>query len=48
LAGGEPGAVGAFLINGEASLEARKKEMSKNDEVLMHTPGGGGFGETEI
>ena len=48
LEGGEPGAVGAFLINGEASLEARKKEMSKNDEVLMHTPGGGGFGETKI
>ena len=48
LEGGEPGAVGVFLINGEASLEARKKAMSQNDEVLMHTPGGGGFGETEI
>ena len=44
LQGGEPGAVGAFLINGQSSLEARKQAMRADDEVLMHTPGGGGFG----
>lgn len=46
LQGGEPGAAGAFLINGEPSLEARKKAMLESDEVLMQTPGGGGFGES--
>ena len=44
LLGGAPGAAGAFLINGQSSLEARKKAMQANDEVEMHTPGGGGFG----
>ena len=44
LRGGGPGAAGAFLINGESSLEARKKAMHANDEVEMRTPGGGGFG----
>ncbi len=44
LLGGAPGAAGAFLINGESRLEARKKAMQANDEVEMHTPGGGGFG----
>ncbi len=44
LQGGEPGAAGAFLVNGEPSLEAHKKSMLADDEVLMHTPGGGGFG----
>ncbi|MFT5132833.1 MAG: N-methylhydantoinase B [Gammaproteobacteria bacterium] len=47
LQGGEPGTAGSFLINGEATLQASKKAMLKNDEVLMHTPGGGGFGEIE-
>lgn len=47
LQGGQPGEAGAFLINGEPSLEARKKTMSANDVVLMQTPGGGGFGKKE-
>ena len=43
--GGEPGQAGSFLINGQALLEAKKREMQPDDEVLMETPGGGGFGE---
>jgi len=44
LLGGGPGAVGQFLINQEPSLEAHKRAMGPADEVLMQTPGGGGFG----
>jgi N-methylhydantoinase B/oxoprolinase/acetone carboxylase alpha subunit len=44
LDGGDPGAAGAFLINGESTLPAAKKAMGPEDEVLMHTPGGGGYG----
>ena len=44
LRGGRPGATGSFLINGEPLLEAKKREMLPADEVLMQTPGGGGFG----
>ena len=46
LRGGAPGSPGAFLINGKSSLEARKKAMQADDEVEMHTPGGGGFGRS--
>ncbi len=42
--GGGPGRVGSFLINGKNSLEAKKREMEPDDEVIMETPGGGGFG----
>ncbi|NOZ66361.1 MAG: hydantoinase B/oxoprolinase family protein [Alphaproteobacteria bacterium] len=45
LLGGKPGAAGAFMINGVASNEARKLTMAADDEVLMITPGGGGFGK---
>lgn len=44
LFGGGAGAAGAFLINGESTLGARKQLMQADDEVLMITPGGGGFG----
>ncbi len=44
LDGGEPGAQGAFLINGEPSLEAKKRAMGAEDQVIMQTPGGGGYG----
>lgn len=44
LHGGEPGKAGAFLINGERVSEPRKLGMKPGDEVLMLTPGGGGFG----
>ncbi len=44
LLGGEPGAPGKFLINGEPNLAAHKRTMEPADEILMQTPGGGGFG----
>ncbi len=44
IAGGKPGTPGKFEINGEAVHPARKLAMEPTDEVLMQTPGGGGFG----
>ena len=44
LFGGEAGASGAFLISGEATLGGQKRAMNASDEILMHTPGGGGYG----
>lgn len=45
LQGGSPGAPGEFLINGQPNLEAKKISMAPADEVIMQTPGGGGFGK---
>lgn len=44
LEGGTDGAPGSFEINGETTLEAKKKAMAPQDTVVMQTPGGGGFG----
>ncbi len=44
LEGGEPGRPGRFLINGTPSASANKMTMQPGDEVLLETPGGGGFG----
>ncbi|MCT8973967.1 hydantoinase B/oxoprolinase family protein [Microbaculum marinisediminis] len=44
LFGGGSGTPGHFAINGKAVSEARKIEMQPEDEVLMITPGGGGYG----
>ncbi|MEQ8690477.1 MAG: hydantoinase B/oxoprolinase family protein [Pseudomonadales bacterium] len=44
LFGGAPGAPGSFKINGDSTLEAKKRAMEPADEVVMQTPGGGGFG----
>ena len=44
LHGGEPGARGRFEINGKPVSESKKLDMQPDDEVLMITPGGGGFG----
>ncbi|WP_411817847.1 hydantoinase B/oxoprolinase family protein [Hyphococcus sp. DH-69] len=44
LAGGEPGLPGSFEVNGEAKMRAQKLPMEPTDEVLMTTPGGGGYG----
>jgi N-methylhydantoinase B len=44
LGGGMPGAPGRFLVNGKPVSEARKMVMQPEDEVLMETPGGGGYG----
>ena len=47
LEGGGAGRPGRFLINGEPSAEANKMTMAAGDEVLLETPGGGGFGASE-
>jgi N-methylhydantoinase B/oxoprolinase/acetone carboxylase alpha subunit len=44
LAGGEPGAAGRFLVNGEPMSQAGKMTMKPGDHVVLETPGGGGFG----
>lgn len=47
LEGGGAGRSGRFLINGKSSAQANKMEMDAKDEVLLETPGGGGFGAAE-
>ena len=47
LEGGAPGQPGRFLVNGQPRSEARKMLMQPGDEVLMETPGGGGYGSPE-
>ena len=44
LDGGIPGRPGRFLINGTPSAQANKMIMQPGDEVVLETPGGGGFG----
>jgi len=45
LFGANPGAPGKFLINGKATSEAKKLTLQSSDEVLLQTPGGGGYGK---
>ncbi len=44
LDGGEKGAAGRFLVNGEMHSESKKMMMNPEDVVLFETPGGGGYG----
>jgi len=44
LGGGAPGQASRFLVNGKAVTEARKMLMQPQDEVILETPGGGGYG----
>ena len=44
LAGGEAGAAGRFLVNGQPVSEAKKLTMKPGDVVRLETPGGGGYG----
>jgi N-methylhydantoinase B/oxoprolinase/acetone carboxylase alpha subunit len=44
LGGGAPGAAGKFLVNGKSVVEARKMLMQPSDQVVLETPGGGGYG----
>ena len=44
LDGGQPGAAGRFLVNGEPVSESKKMAMEPGDVVLLETPGGGGYG----
>jgi N-methylhydantoinase B len=43
--GGEPGKVGALLLNGKAIDPADHWLLKKGDRVVMDTAGGGGYGK---
>ena len=47
LAGGEPGAPGAVLVNGEAVDPKRQHVVPPGGTVELRTPGGGGHGRPE-
>ena len=36
---------GKFLVNGKPVSEARKLLMQPDDQVILETPGGGGYGK---
>jgi N-methylhydantoinase B len=42
--GGADGESGHFLINGKDAAQANKMVMKPGDEVVLKTPGGGGYG----
>jgi N-methylhydantoinase B len=42
--GGEPGAAGAFTVNGEAVTTQARVTLKPGDEVRLDLPGGGGYG----
>ncbi len=44
--GGEPGAVGENLLNGEGLPAKTSRELKMGDVVTVKTPGGGGYGKT--
>lgn len=44
LGGGEPGACGEVLVNSVAIDTRRPHVLEPGDEVILRTPGGGGFG----
>jgi N-methylhydantoinase B len=44
LAGGEAGMCGEVLINGAAVDSRRPHVLAPGDEVILRTPGGGGYG----
>ena len=44
LGGGEPGACGEVAINGVAVDSRRPHVLAPGDEVMLRTPGGGGYG----
>lgn len=45
ILGGEPGKVGALLLNGKAIDPADHWVLKKGDRVVMETAGGGGYGK---
>ena len=45
IGGGGAGQAGRFLVNGRPVSDAKKLSMQPNDEVLLETPGGGGYGQ---
>jgi len=47
LDGGQPGKVGTVHINGELITRFPPIEFNPGDEIVLHLPGGGGFGPVE-
>ena len=45
--GGEPGAAGSFLVNGEAVRTQARITLQPGDHVTLALPGGGGYGAPE-
>jgi N-methylhydantoinase B len=45
LFGGEPGATGQFLVEGEPVRTQQRLELQPGDLVRLELPGGGGYGE---
>jgi N-methylhydantoinase B len=45
LFGGEPGATGRFLVNGEPVRTQQRLDLQAGDLVHLELPGGGGYGE---
>ncbi len=48
LRGGNDGAPGAVLINGKVIDSRKPQVLMPGDEVVLRTPGGGGFGAPDI
>jgi 5-oxoprolinase (ATP-hydrolysing) len=46
LMGGQPGATGEVLINGEPADIRRIHSVKLGDRIIVRTPGGGGYGAT--
>jgi N-methylhydantoinase B len=46
-AGGEDGALGRTLVNGEEMPPKLTRRLSAGDLVRVETPGGGGYGAAE-
>lgn len=47
LAGGEAGALGRVLLNGEVIDPKARYQLRPGDELVCETPGGGGYGTAE-
>ncbi|MBD1553042.1 hydantoinase B/oxoprolinase family protein [Pseudomonas typographi] len=47
LAGGEPGALGELLINGQPVDSRAPHYVKQGTQLLIRTPGGGGYGEAQ-
>ena len=45
--GGEPGAPGRNLVNGEELPGKATRDLEPGDVVRVETPGGGGFGPVQ-
>ena len=47
LFGGEPGAVGSFVVNDEPVRTQKRIDLHSGDVVRLELPGGGGYGRPD-